>query len=51
MGIFYGEGKLVDCGNIFGKVMDDDLALLKDPGEKIWKQGEQELGFEKLQLR
>lgn len=48
MGIFYGEGKLVDCGNIFGKVVDEDMALLKDLGEKIWMQGEQELQFEKL---
>lgn len=48
MGIFYGEGKLVDCGNIFGKAVDEDLTLLKDLGEKIWKQGEQALSFEKL---
>jgi Protein of unknown function (DUF3830) len=47
MGIFYGEGKLVDCGNIFGKVMDDDLPLLKTLGDAIWKQGIQELTFEK----
>ena len=49
IGIFYGEGKLLDAGNIFGKVFDEDLALLKDLGEKIWKQGAQELLFEKLQ--
>ena len=48
MGIFYGEGKLVDCGNIFGKVMDEDLVLLKTLGDKIWKEGIQELTFEKV---
>jgi hypothetical protein len=47
MGIFYGEGKLVDGANIFGKVIDEDLALLQTLGEKIWKQGAQELRFEK----
>lgn len=46
MGIFYGEGKLIDGSNIFGKVFEEDLALLKLPGEKIWKQGAQELKFE-----
>lgn len=48
MGIFYGEGKLVDCGNIFGKVFDEDLELLKALGDRIWKQGVQELQFEKI---
>jgi Protein of unknown function (DUF3830) len=48
MGIFYGEGKLIDSSNIFGKVFDEDLALLKLLGEKIWKQGAQELKFETL---
>ena len=46
MGIFYGEGKLIDGGNIFGKVFDEDLPLLKELGEQIWKQGAQELKFE-----
>jgi hypothetical protein len=48
MGIFYGEGKLVDGSNLFAKVFDEDIDLLKDLGEKIWKQGIQELKFEKL---
>jgi hypothetical protein len=48
MGIYYGEGKGLDCCNIFGKVFDEDLSLLKDLGDKIWRQGEQELTFEKL---
>lgn len=46
MGIFYGEGKLVDGSNIFGKVYDEDLPLLKALGDKTWKQGAQELMFE-----
>ena len=48
MGIFYGEGKLIDGGNIFGKVFEEDLALLKELGDKIWKQGAKELTFENL---
>jgi len=48
MGIFYGEGKLIDGGNIFGKVFEDDMTLLKTLGDKIWKQGAQELRFESL---
>jgi hypothetical protein len=47
MGIFYGEGRLVDCGNIFGKVVDEDLSLLKKLGDNIWRQGAQVLVFEK----
>jgi hypothetical protein len=49
MGIFYGEGKLVDSSNIFAKVFDEDLALLQDLGDKIWKQGAQELKFEQFE--
>ncbi len=48
IGIFYGEGKLLDCGNIFGKVFEEDLPLLQEMGEKIWKHGAQELIFEKM---
>jgi Protein of unknown function (DUF3830) len=47
IGIFYGDGKLLDCGNIFAKVFEEDLPLLKSLGDKIWKQGAQELAFEK----
>lgn len=46
MGIYYGEGKGLDCCNIFAKVFDEDLLLLKALGENIWKHGEQELVFE-----
>jgi uncharacterized protein DUF3830 len=47
IGIFYGEGKLVDCGNIFGKVFDEDLPILKTLGDEIWRKGAQELVFQK----
>jgi len=47
IGIYYGEGKGLDAANIFGKVFEEDLAKLKELGEKIWKKGEQELTFEK----
>ena len=47
MGIYYGEGKGLDCCNIFGKVVDADLPLLRSLGETIWKRGTLELIFEK----
>ena len=48
MGIYYGEGKGLDCCNIFAKVVEEDMHLLKALGESIWKNGTQELTFEKL---
>lgn len=48
IGIYYGEGKGLDAGNIFGKVWEEDLPKLKLLGEKIWKEGAQELAFEKM---
>jgi hypothetical protein len=48
MGIYYGEGHGLDCCNIFAKVVDEDRALLKALGEAIWKQGAQEVIFEKI---
>jgi len=47
MGIFYGEGRLLDSGNIFGKVWPEDLPLLSRLGECIWKEGARTLLFEK----
>jgi Protein of unknown function (DUF3830) len=47
MGIYYGEGRGLDCCNIFAKVFDEDMGLLKQLGEDIWKNGAQELTFEK----
>jgi hypothetical protein len=49
MGIFYGEGKLLDGGNIFGKVFEEDMPLLVTLGDAIWRQGAQELVFEVLE--
>ena len=48
MGILYGEGHLLDCSNIFAKVYDEDLAMLKTLCESIWKEGVQDLTFESL---
>ncbi len=48
MGIYYGEGRGLDSCNIFAKVFDEDMPLLKTLGESIWKHGMQELLFERL---
>jgi len=48
IGIYYGEGKGLDSCNIFGKVFEDDMPLLKALGENIWRHGAQELHFELL---
>jgi len=45
MGIYYGEGRGLDCCNIFGKVFEEDLPILKKLGDSIWKEGAQELFF------
>ena len=48
MGIYYGEGKGLDCCNIFAKVIDQDMSMLITLGDKIWKNGVQEIKFEQL---
>jgi len=48
MGIYYGEGRGVDSCNIFAKVFDEDTEALKKLGDAIWKQGAQEITFEKM---
>jgi hypothetical protein len=48
MGIYYGEGKGLDCCNIFAKVFNEDAETLKQLGEHIWKEGKLELTFENL---
>ncbi|MDB5285039.1 MAG: hypothetical protein JWO06_4114 [Bacteroidota bacterium] len=48
IGIMYGEGKLLDCGNIFGKVFKEDLPLLKEIGKRFWLSGKERLTFEVL---
>ena len=42
-GIYYGEGKGLDACNIFAKVIDADKQKLVDLGNRIWKNGSQEL--------
>lgn len=46
LGIYYGEGRGLDAANIFAKVTDQDLPELKALGEKIWKEGQEEILFE-----
>jgi hypothetical protein len=46
IGIYYGEGKGLDSCNIFARVADEDMELLRSLGEAIWKHGMQELSFE-----
>jgi hypothetical protein len=48
MGIYYGEGRGLDCCNIFAKVWDEDMDLLKTLGDSIWKQGAEDIRFEPL---
>jgi hypothetical protein len=48
MGIFYGEGRLLDAGNIFGKVHAEDFEKLKLLGDQTWRKGGQILHFEKI---
>ncbi|HEV3326650.1 MAG TPA: DUF3830 family protein [Puia sp.] len=45
MGIYYGEGKGLDCCNIFAKVFDEDVPLLKTLGDSIWRRGAEEILF------
>jgi hypothetical protein len=51
LGIFYGEGKLLDCGNIFGKVVEDDFEKLRKVGDTIWRKGGIMLRFELLEIK
>ncbi|TSJ43386.1 DUF3830 family protein [Mucilaginibacter corticis] len=48
MGIYYGEGKGLDACNIFAKVFDEDMDLLKSLGINIWMNGTQNLTFQLL---
>ncbi len=48
LGIFYGEGRLLDAGNIFGKVLEEDLEPLQYLGDTIWRQGGSLVKFELL---
>jgi hypothetical protein len=46
MGIYYGEGKGLDAFNIFAKVVEEDMHLLKALGDDIWRNGTQTLRFQ-----
>jgi len=48
IGVYYGEGKGLDACNIFAKVFEEDLELLKNLGNNVWKNGAQYLLFEML---
>ena len=48
MGIYYGEGRGLDCCNIFAKVYDEDLPQLQALGNAIWKKGVQEITFKAI---
>ena len=42
-GIYYGNGKGLDACNIFAKVIESDKEKLIDLGNRIWKNGSQQL--------
>lgn len=42
-GIYYGDGKGLDACNIFARVIESDRQKLIDLGNRIWKNGSQEL--------
>jgi hypothetical protein len=47
-GIYYGEGKGFDAANIFARVTKADMKKLEELGDRIWKNGPQELRIEAL---
>jgi hypothetical protein len=47
-GIYYGEGRGLDAANIFARVVDADVKKLEELGDRIWKNGPQELRIEAL---
>jgi hypothetical protein len=49
-GIYYGDGRGLDACNIFAKVMDSDRQKLIGLGNKIWKNGSQELTISVTEL-
>lgn len=48
MGIYYGEGKGLDACNIFARVFEEDLVLLADLGNQIWKEGALSISFKAM---
>jgi len=49
-GIYYGEGKGLDACNIFARVLDADRQKLIDLGERIWKNGAEDLTLSATEL-
>ncbi len=49
-GIYYGEGKGLDACNIFAQVLESDRQKLIDLGERIWKNGAEELTLSGTEL-
>lgn len=43
LGIYYGEGRGLDACNIFARVLERDRQKLMDLGNRIWKNGAEEL--------
>jgi hypothetical protein len=48
-GIYYGDGKGLDAANIFAKVIDGDMKKLQELGDRIWKNGPEEMTIESLE--
>ena len=49
LGLFYGKGALIDCGNVIGKVRKEDMSVLKSWGQDIWQNGSQKLSFSRYE--
>lgn len=49
MGVYYGEGKGLDCCNIFAMVFNEDRHLLVQLGNAIWKSGAREITYEPME--
>jgi len=49
-GIYYGEGKGLDACNIFARVIESDKQKLIDLGNRIWKNGSQELTISRIEV-
>lgn len=49
-GIYYGDGKGLDACNIFAKVFESDKQKLIDLGNRIWKNGSQELTLSQIEI-
>jgi len=48
-GIYYGDGKGLDAANIFARVIDGDMKKLQELGDRIWKNGPEEMTIESLE--